>query len=104
MITPTRTVCICVMDGKYTYQGMNRFRLTPKISQVLTDESAWDLVKQVIVREELIKKEEGPKHPWCNKTFNPMNPCDCGNCSAVLGQYSNLRHISMNGRSKLSFW
>jgi len=56
LITPTRTVCICVMDGKYTHQGMKRFTLTPKIAEEINNVGAWGFVKQIIVREEPIEQ------------------------------------------------
>ncbi len=95
MITPTRTVCTCIMEDGYTYRGARRFKLTPSVEKRITEIEAWGSVKRVIVREEPIKKEKGPNYPWCNKTFNPMNACDCGDCAAVLNFFSKLKGLPL---------
>tara|TARA_X000001388_G_scaffold71119_1_gene60712 strand:+ start:312 stop:593 length:282 start_codon:yes stop_codon:yes gene_type:complete len=71
----------------------------------------WDFtkVKRVVVREEPVEQY----HPWmvhtgdffdlkiepgeikryslCNKNFNPLNPCECGDCDKVLASYSKIK-------------
>lgn len=109
MITPTRTVCTCIMEDGRTYRGARRFKLTPSVEKRFTEIGAWGSVKRVIVKEEPVEQY----HPWmfhaselpaievkpghimrylmCNKSFNPLNPCDCGDCDKVLASYSKIK-------------
>jgi hypothetical protein len=89
MITPTRTVCyVRMLDG-----SLKEFSEARSLAHLW----GWDFTKveRVVVREESVKIEEGPTHPFCNKTFNPINPCDCGDCDSVLSSYSFMRPIPM---------
>ena len=98
MITPTRTVCYAIPEG------------TDKlfvVKEIFSDSALLELplhyiqlysfseIGRFIVREEPLKKGEGPKYHWCNKNFNPMHPCYCGNCDSVLSSYSFMRPIPM---------
>ena len=110
MITPTRTVCTCIMEDGYTYRGARRFELTPSVEKRITEIEAWGSVKRVIVREDLVEQyypgmlhagelppEIKPEHIlrylMCNKNFNPLNPCDCGDCDKVLASYSKIKEV-----------
>ncbi len=113
MITPTRTVCTCIMEDGYTYRGARRFKLTPSVEKRITEIEAWGSVKRVIVREEPVEQYhplmfhtkdlsdlkiepgEVKRYSLCNKNFNPLNPCACGDCGAVLNFFSNLKELPL---------
>lgn len=56
MITPTRTVCTCIMEDGYTYRGARRFKLNPSVEKRITEIGAWGSVKRVIVKEEPVEQ------------------------------------------------
>lgn len=107
MITPTRTVCYAMPEGtnelfvvKDIFSGGVLLELPLHHIQFYM----FSEIGRFIVREESVKIEEGPKYPYCNKNFNPLNPCDCGDCLNVLGQYSGVGPISMAGRAKIELY
>ncbi len=103
MITPTRTVCyVRMLDGSLKEVSEARS---------LAHLWGWDFtnVKRVVVREEPVEQyhpgmvhtgdfsglkiEPGEikRYSLCNKNFNPLNPCECGDCDKVLASYSKMK-------------
>lgn len=98
MITPTRTVCYA-----WTAPGVSPDLMG---EEVLCSDEAFpgaicygdkaylpDEIERIVVREEEIEKKS--QYPWCNKNFNPLNSCDCGNCDKVLALYSKVREKAL---------
>ena len=104
MITPTRTVCyVRMLDGS----------LKEVYSKGLYELLSYSEVRRIIVREELIEQYhplifhtkdlsdlkiepgEVKRYSLCNKNFNPLNPCACGDCGAVLNFFSNLKELPL---------
>ncbi len=104
MIAPTRTVCYAIpeedAEQELKVTHASPFGLEIEYSKGLYGLLNYSEVRRIIVREE----PEGPAYPYCNKNFNPLNPCDCGDCLNVLGQYSGVRPISMAGRAKIELY
>ncbi len=100
MITPTRTVCYAEVERSKKWHKVLSDEgdgLRVKVDHKLNLSAVWPYgyFSRIIVREEPIKKEKGPNYPWCNKTFNPMNACDCGDCAAVLNFFSKLKGLPL---------
>lgn len=100
MITPTRTVCYAIPVNSKEMFVVNSVMVNGVLIELQQRPMklhylCYSEVDHLVVREEPVKKEEGPKHPWCNKHFNPMFPCGCGDCDSVLSSYSFMRPIPM---------
>jgi hypothetical protein len=113
MITPTRTVCYAIPEEdaeqklKVTYASP--VGLTVEYSKGLCGLLDYSEVRRIIVREEPVEQyhplmfhaselpaiEIKPGHIMrylmCNKSLNPLNPCDCGDCDKVLASYSKIK-------------
>lgn len=91
MITPTKTVCYVAHEKpgdeewvKFSFRQFERW-----------EEFGWlGDIRRIIVREEVIEQQR-PQYPWCNKNFNPLNPCECGDCSKVLAFYSKVKEAKL---------
>lgn len=100
MITPTRTVCTCIMEDGHTYRGARRFKLTPSVEKRFTEIGAWGSVKRVIVKEEPVEQyhplmfhtselpaiEVKPSYPAtdCAKRYLLNADCFCEGCAPDL--------------------
>lgn len=117
MITPTRTVCYAIPEEdaeqklKVTYASP--VGLTVEYSKGLCGLLDYSEVRRIIVREEPVEQYhplmfhtkdlsdlkiepgEVKRYSLCNKNFNPLNPCACGDCGAVLNFFSNLKELPL---------
>lgn len=117
MITPTRTVCYAIpeedAEQELKVANASPFGLEIEYSKGLYGLLNYSEVRRIIVREEPIEQyhpwmfhtSELPalgikpghivRYPMCNKSFSPLNPCDCGDCGAVLNFFSNLKELPL---------
>lgn len=106
-ITPTKTVCYVQGKDGVPHEVVKHY---PRYQRYYSDaietktpggcpNMVWflDDIERITVREELVKFEQGKirRHPFCNKNFGPLNPCDCGDCLSVLNSFSFMRPIPL---------
>lgn len=97
MIIPTKTVCYVEGKDGVPHEYVSSYECGTAGTVIETKTPGTDLgsiwflddVERIVVREEVI--EQKPKYPWCNKSFNPLNACDCGNCGKALVLYPKVR-------------
>ena len=117
MITPTRTVCYAIpeedAEQELKVANASPFGLEIEYSKGLYELLSYSELRRIIVREELIEQYhplifhtkdlsdlkiepgEVKRYSLCNKNFNPLNPCACGDCGAVLNFFSNLKELPL---------
>lgn len=101
MITPTKTVCYVEGKDGVPHEYVSSYECGTAGTVIETKTPGTDLgsiwflddVERIVVREEVVKQK--PQSPWCNKRFNYLNPCDCGDCEMVLKFFSNIKSLPL---------